>query len=249
MKTSSNSMAQNTREQLTFFPVDSHVNLSPKQAKERAKKMTVTSGLKCLELYGRYNRNGSWAKTLLGSLLGQAGWYSSKCVLTWKQRATRYNRWLFQLAPSVRRTEGIEFGLLHTPRALQIVEDPKRFQERMGDRNSTTYPNLATQIEYLLPTPDAHERGARKNQNGHQITLQDQIGMLPTPQERDWKGRSQRSNRGEVADDLSHKIEGNPSLGTKTGLKLQPNFVEWMMGYPLNWTDLSSQNQNTEQKD
>ena len=37
--------------------------------------------------------------------------------------------------------------------------------------------------------------------------------------------------------------------GHETGLKLQPNFVEWMMGYPSNWTDLNSPKQGIESKD
>ena len=30
----------------------------------------------------------------------------------------------------------------------------------------------------------------------------------------------------------------NEEVGKKTGLKLQPAFVEWMMGYPKNYTNL-----------
>jgi hypothetical protein len=40
----------------------------------------------------------------------------------------------------------------------------------------------------------------------------------------------------------------NQVVGQRPGLKLQPNFVEWMMGFPLNWTDLSCQKQDTESK-
>jgi len=30
-------------------------------------------------------------------------------------------------------------------------------------------------------------------------------------------------------------------IGQKTGLRLQPSFVEWMMGFPLNWTSLEQE--------
>ena len=33
-------------------------------------------------------------------------------------------------------------------------------------------------------------------------------------------------------------IEGN---GTSTGMKLQPGFVEWMMGYPPGWTHIEDE--------
>lgn len=48
------------------------------------------------------------------------------------------------------------------------------------------------------PTPDASARGARKNQNGHTINLQDVVGSG----------------------------------------KLNPQWVEWLMGYKTGWTDL-----------
>lgn len=52
-------------------------------------------------------------------------------------------------------------------------------------------------------------------------------GLLPTSQARDWKGAT-----GFKGNDVPKQI------GTTTGLKLQPAFVEWMMGYPIGWTDL-----------
>jgi DNA (cytosine-5)-methyltransferase 1 len=70
-----------------------------------------------------------------------------------------------------------------------------------------------------------------------------QIAMLPTLTGGDWKG--ERGNATQVCD----VIEGKTRLGNKTGLKLQPAFVEWMMGYPSNWTDLNSPSQSIERKD
>jgi hypothetical protein len=59
-------------------------------------------------------------------------------------------------------------------------------------------------------------------------------GLLPTPAARDWKGAGTRNEN-----TVPNVIEGRERIGTKTGLKLQPGFVEWMMGYPQNWTDLN----------
>jgi hypothetical protein len=58
--------------------------------------------------------------------------------------------------------------------------------------------------------------------------------MIPTPAARDWKGAGTRNEN-----TVPNVIEGRERIGTKTGLKLQPGFVEWMMGYPQNWTDLN----------
>lgn len=35
------------------------------------------------------------------------------------------------------------------------------------------------------------------------------------------------------------------AIGSGIGLKLQPNFAGWMMGYPPNWTDLNSPKPST----
>lgn len=189
---------------------------------------TGISGQKCLELFDLHNRNGSSLRTLADYLLGKKVWYSSKSVLTWKTQVTKSKRLLFRLSPSTLPTDEIESGLLHTPRAMQIVEDPKKFQERMGDRNSTTYPNLATQIEYhtLLLTPSTVDRGERSEEAlQNRIEYRKSIGRNTVPP----GSLSEQIATG----DLTHLT------GTKTGLKLQPNFVAWMMGYPKDWTELT----------
>jgi hypothetical protein len=54
---------------------------------------------------------------------------------------------------------------------------------------------------------------------------------FPTPTARDWKsgkGKTQ-SERGRTA---------GPSLAEVSGGQLNPMWVEWLMGFPLGWTDL-----------
>lgn len=87
--------------------------------KERAKKMTATSGRKCLGQLEKFSHVGLWAKTFTALLIGQEDWYSTKCNLIWKMKATRSHRIYFQLVPSMRRTEGTEFGLLPTCQKFQ----------------------------------------------------------------------------------------------------------------------------------
>ena len=77
---------------------------------EEAKMMTVTSGRKCSVLLKSRSPLGLLAKMLLES----SQWNSTKCVLTWRPLATKSNRLLFQLVPSMHRIKGIESGLLPT---------------------------------------------------------------------------------------------------------------------------------------
>jgi hypothetical protein len=151
-------------------------------------------------------------------------------------------------------------ALLHTPRAVMPEETPENFRARMNSKRANDrkdgLPNLAVQIA-MLPTPQARDsknpntsetpRIKRKLEQGWTIDLNDKIAMLPTPKSRDWKGGATKAR-----DTLDNKIEMGATkgmTGTQTGLKLQPNFVEWMMGYPQNWTDLNYQNQDIGWKD
>ena len=80
------------------------------------------------------------------------------------------------------------------------------------------------------------------------------FGLLPTPCARDWKDSQTAGNRKSpglgvvahwptpVADDTSHRkakyAQGGTALSTKAGGSLNPMWVEWLMGWPLGWTDL-----------
>ncbi|MEI7673422.1 MAG: hypothetical protein WCK00_15030, partial [Deltaproteobacteria bacterium] len=54
---------------------------------------------------------------------------------------------------------------------------------------------------------------------------------FPTPMATDWKGRSTRSPGKE-------RPESDDDLPTRIGGSLNPTWVEWLMGWPLGWTDL-----------
>ena len=98
----------------TFSPADSRASRSASPVIEKAREMTAISGRRCLELFGRFVPAGSWAKTFSELLIGRRDWFSSRCVLTWKMRATKSNRLYFQLVVSMPHTKGIEYGLLPT---------------------------------------------------------------------------------------------------------------------------------------
>jgi hypothetical protein len=114
-------------------------------------------------------------------------------------KATKSHRIYFQLAVKTLPTEGIEFGLLQTPRSVMMDETPEAFQARKkknGYVNGTKYPNLLSQVKYgMLPTPivsygstakPEQIEGMNKVKNGKRVqglNLKDVVenGMLPTP--------------------------------------------------------------------
>jgi len=83
----------------------------------------------------------------------------------------------------------------------------------------------------LLPTPNAFPCGPSKDYNPKAKSqsgrnLQSFVAKFPTP----------------VSSDTSHRknkyAQGGTALSTKIGGQLNPTWVEWLMGWPLGWTDL-----------
>ena len=87
----------------------------------------------------------------------------------------------------------------------------------------------------LLPTPRSREAGnyqySAGDHNKPTLTLSGKIAMLPTPTSRDFK------DTGKMENVPVNSLLGR-ELGKNHGLKLQPAFAEWMMGFPIGYTDL-----------
>jgi hypothetical protein len=107
----------------------------------------------------------------------------------------------------------------------------------------------------MFPTPRVAdtEGGAVKNvkmENGHfyrenkkgerwGVKLRDAVEMFPTPTARDWKDTGQNSNYKRMAE--KSILSGTVMMKQKkVGGKLNPEFVEFLMGYPLNWTKVET---------
>lgn len=105
----------NTPVQLSIYsPEDSRANRIPLHPSTvAAQKMTVNSGLRCIELSRTLGRDGLFLRTCLESSI----WNSTRCFLTWKLQATPAGRLIYQLAESMPPTAGTGSSLLHTPTA------------------------------------------------------------------------------------------------------------------------------------
>lgn len=234
----------NIEKKSTLFTEDSRANHSANPGKEKAKTMTAISGMKCYESFAKYVPNGALLKMFSDYLLCKTEWPSKKFVLIWKMRRTSYSRLLFRLVPLMHRTDATEFGsLLKTPTKAQFEGS------KTGMKPGSTG-TLSQQFRFgLLKTPTASEceggiMEIRGNANA-KYKLRDQIhslkNTLPTPKSRDSKGKahSHRIHTHKFSD-LNDEI----SLinGTNTGFRLQPEFVEWMMGFPEGFTNVLCNN-------
>lgn len=124
-------------EQLTLFPAGSHDRASRLvlPGGEEARKMTVTSGLKCLELSRKSCPLGSLERMLLGS----STWRSTRCYLTWKISATPAKRLLFRLVPSMPRTgvTGVQSWPTPAARDYKGSNSLEHLTRKSNNRNHT----------------------------------------------------------------------------------------------------------------
>ena len=85
------------------------------------------------------------------------------------------------------------------------------------------------------PTPTASDGRKSGPASGHgdgTLSLPAYAARFPTPAASDWKGSSQPGQRrGQLTD---------PAIGAiSPGGRLNPEWVEWLMGWPIGWTGLS----------
>lgn len=184
-----------------------------KPVDKKAQKMTAISGQKCCELLKLLNHGSSLERTCEALLMSP--WGSSVAFLTWKLLATKTKLSLFQLSPSMPNTEGTECFLWRSP-----------------DTGAGGTSGLL-------------KKGIDVRENGQpiQIRLVDQVNnprLWPTPASRDHKGGYQggRIRNGKISRDtldVAVQATDNPS---RDGGQLNPTFCEYLMGYPIGWTDL-----------
>lgn len=174
---------QSDLEELTSSAAGSPASLGVLPGSREAQKMTVTSGRSWLPLLQTYGLDGSLGKmceALLTSL-----WASSAAFLTWKASDTAPSHLLFQLAPSMPRTDATESGLWPTAQAW----DGKRGPRKPDGKRGMALSDLAA--PQMWPTPTTRDyKGGRKpetlaesgrgktNSLNDAVTVRDQHGSL-----------------------------------------------------------------------
>jgi hypothetical protein len=243
--------------QPSLLPLASLASLSVLPGSNEARKMTATSGLKLSQLLKPSSPPGCCLKMLLES----STWHSTRCYLTWKVRVTPQKRLLFQLAPSTPGIDETEFGLWPTATAAERENDvdaipSEESLERFANGEiarirKTRAPTLATAVK-MWASPRAGNPGSRPNQKGGKVLAEEVKKLLPTPNAWDWevpelkeawdkraaKKRDKGINLQKGLNDLVvHKAqEEGKGMHWKTTGQLNPNFVEWLMNFPKDWT-------------
>jgi len=243
----SSTSTEPTTPELTCSQVDFLASLSVSPGSEEARKMTERSGRKCCELLGKPSPLGSLVKTLLES----SQWNSTISFLTWKASATPRGRLLFRLVPSMPDTEGTEFGssqdaMWRTPQAseagarVETLYTKDGEPARPGERAYRKQPDgrmvlqsvtIGQQVK-MWPTPTSDEASNVTRTSGAFQSLtrsvQESVKMWPTP----------TSHLAKETNAPSEANRNEPSISSIVGGSLNPQFVEWLMGYPKDWTEV-----------
>ena len=199
---------------LEVFPV-SHL---AKQDYKKAEKTIDGSGMKCLMLLSKSDQDGLLGKMCKALLISKTAWFSDRCKMTWKVKVSKSNVSLFQLQVSVHGTTETEYGFLPVTYPTPTASDIE----------GGTAPNVQMKNGHFY----------RENKKGERwgVKLRDAV-MYPTPVSRDHKDIGYQPTWKKSRDEKT-SLPRQVLKNNKLGGKLNPEFVEFLMGYPMGWTEI-----------
>jgi hypothetical protein len=206
----SKSAASTTCEQLTLFVEVSPAKMSvlPDNGRDWTAS-ALRSGQSSPVSLARLGPDGSWLKMYQDCYQVTMDGSLQTFSGTWPRAGMMQNGTVYQLQPLASPTDATEYGLLPTPVVYDSTPGgPNNHYKGLG--NAARTGRIAT----MWPTPKAS-----------------QDGTSPRTLDMVREGTAERS--------LMRVIlmpEYNPDVPT-TG-QLNPQWVEWLMGYPDGWTDL-----------
>ena len=212
------------------------------------------------ELFASCDRNGSSWNRCPPSSVSTRGKRSRNTSAGWPRSGTISSGIAFRLAPLARVIAATGSGLLPTPTAsntkaraarsggrpprdfLKMIPTPRAAFD--SGRHRGRADTLHSWIK-LYPTPHANcstRAGVQGRKGG--LNLQTFVRLFPTPTARDYKDGSARAcGHLPVKSLLGRAVHRWPST-RRTGRKssphggsLNPEWVEWLMGFPIGWTD------------
>ena len=181
-------------------------------------------------------------------------WKTHQCSLledlepfleTWPQWGLMRNGECWEQQTLVQTIKGTESGLLQdkwpTPTVMDSITRSKESWEKaqfrprqgknlikLGDIQYWPTPRSCSAMAATITPESAWNE--KRNPNLETIVGQ---RMWPSPKTRDWKDGKTEGTSNRQSPDLG-KVVGQ----SKTTGSLNPTWVEWLMGWPLGWTDL-----------
>jgi hypothetical protein len=201
-------------DQLMFFVGDSPVKTSVRRVKEQELPGAARDyGRNMRDSLGRCGLSLSLPKTVLCFALGDLE-LSSKI---WPRWGIMLDGECSELGMSARHINETECGSWPTPDVRGFTNDGSLQKSSKSGVSRTEYSQMAyraskSKKEKIWPTPQASDNRDRGNMSD------------PAIQRRIAKGKQIN---------LSMQVKENPNGGS-----LNPTWVEWLMGWPIGWTDL-----------
>ena len=220
-------MKRQDEKQSHSYPADSHVSLSQQQDNGKDLLIPDTSGLKCAELFPNCTPLGCLGRMLPGLSM----WGSTKRYLTWSVRATLFKHLYIRLAVSAHGMSG---------------------QELLSSR-------------LMFPTPLASDKHSLKDAMNMNVYLSDNgIFRKINPNGAIWSlplSAAVFYLTPIASDGMRSKLPPKVMIKSKDGANLaaqiikqempmdsdaalNPDWTEWLMGFPQGWTDISCGNES-----
>jgi len=211
-------------------------------------------GLKPCNALALYDPNTHFWKTSQGFF---PSIISAELLEIWPRQGIMQNGLLWERTMWERTTDENDCGYWLTPSTITIDGGKDRREKRKAYRESTgrqdNCGSLAEQVKYpqMWPTPSATEgqRGVNSdvellkqgkthrekgNKSQIQVTLDKAVRFWNTPKHGDLRSGLQKRQFNQM---LNVQVCREEKI-TGSGGTLNPTWVEWLMGWPSEWTDL-----------
>lgn len=199
------------------------VSPSPPPENGRALRMNATCGRKCAALLPSCGPVGCLGKMLLASSI----WGSTKRSLTWQKRDTLFSHSYFRLAASA-----------HGMSASELLSSRLMFPTPLASDNNTA--RDAASLDVFLSDNGIFRK---RNRNGAiwSLSLSAAVFYLTPVASDGFRSTLKPSAFDPTKKDgnLSAQIISQEQPVSETAA-LNPDWVEWLMGFPNGWTDVSS---------
>ena len=217
--------SESTQNKSQSFRRDSRASRTVLREKVEAIVTVVTCGARLQECSEKFNRDGSSVKILPVYLQDKISDISVEYSMTLPRWGIASGGEFGALVTSVRRTEeSVSSCWVGTPTTCMTKRS-----ERYKEGRTPNPVELAETFPTITVCGNYNRKGASKTSGDGLATY---VRMYPTPM---------ATQRGDCpAERRRHSpcLESVVAMQEPNGGKLNPKWVEWLMGFPLGWTDL-----------
>ncbi len=234
------------------YPQGSRVSLTALREKVRAIVTVVTCGEKLRGCSERLDRVGSSARIRPVCFQERISGISEECFPTLPRWGILSGGEYGALATSERRTSATECLLWHTPMASDGKLSTQTNENLIKGWANRPNKHLSEQVAYTelqgggcsiretFPTPTVADSKNVGYNGSHQFNLHKYVAIFPTPvasgKLSGGTGAHEKLKDMKACGQITEEERRSMSAGN--GGKLNPTWVEWLMGFPLGWTSL-----------